>query len=225
MSISAGGFAVGFGVKTHATRFGAWNAPPGSLTQGRGWDVASPPLKESPPQRAAYHELGHMLGYIAAQAPVILDGIKVSHNGSGWTEYHPRRSPLKFTLPEKLNLLIGWDAGEAMERLIYGTVDPLAGKGDREKTQALALDVCETARQDFPEMLPAIRQFFKQREMIVREHLTQFSRQTIDLLAQQLRKDKHWDAAKILRLRQKFQLNQVSSRVDSSRKTHPATPH
>jgi hypothetical protein len=220
MSIPAGGFAVGFGAQANAIRFGAWNSPPGSLSQGTGWSTPPPPPEDSPPQRAAYHELGHMLGFIAAQAPVVLDGVQVSRHGSGWTEYHPRRSPRKMTLDERLNIVIGWDTGEAMERMIYGTVDPLSGKGDRENSQSWVSQVCETARQQCPSLLPAIQQFLTQRDMMAREHLMQFSRQTIDLLAQQLRRDKHWNAAKILRLRQKFQLNQVSSRNMS-----PITQH
>lgn len=196
--------------EAQALRFSAWNTAPHAFAVGQGWDEAKPSRKVSLLQKAAYHEIGHLLGYLSAGAPFQVDKVDINRDGSGGVEY-PEKRKGSLTLGDRLNCIVGLLAGGVMENAVFGKTDPDALASDRYRIEYLFEGALQEAAQSAPEQLPAIQRFWENREQITLRHLQQYSRPLVDELARMLVAHREWDEETIQTLIKGFRLKQVPS--------------
>ncbi len=150
----------------------------------------------------AMHEIGHFLNSVCGQAP--MDGVELFFEDSvvvGGQIHDGNLNDFNLT-----TLLNGGTGGKAMERLLVGHNNAVAGSSDGEYNFFTLLSALFENPKDTHKHLKA----FHNRNNNATENIVKFPKPLVEELAQKLRDEKGWDKKTIAQIIEDYNLLEIA---------------
>ena len=158
-------------------------------------------------KRISVHELGHLLAHQVAQSPQKLESIEAYGFYGGALKSSPEQEPSKGDLREICSLLIEFQGGNSIERLLYGYNRPLSTSQDRLIINLASPAFAIALLLSKPKQFFGFLDFWLHLDKITQRLLQQIDPQVVEKLADRLCEDRKWDADRIQELVKEFGLD------------------